>query len=262
MLAAILERYLERLRREPPLGEDTKVYEKRGTPYPVTQKEIDDIQDRHKSFRPPRHYISKCEACKCLTEAHAPGVHLDRHQLAAMDRLQALGKLSRWGSDIAIKVFNDLDKIFFMGVLRGHVYLRWSDKSEHADWGGVTCYSPDRRLMIQLSTKILKSSRASLRDVWAVLLHEMIHAYLRHQCGPTMRDDDPYSPPGHGRIFQACMKAVQYRIGSPKLIKLELGHSIPTRPSWYTKGGYRRNGAREGHHGHRDGDYDDYRDYR
>ncbi|KAI9724104.1 MAG: hypothetical protein M1812_000823 [Candelaria pacifica] len=249
----MLETILEFLRDEAPLGEDTKGHEGRGTPYPVTQEEIDVLQDRRKSYVRPRFHMSKHKAEDLLVDAHARGVHLDKDQVAAMDRLQALGKLNRWGSDIAIKAFNDLDKIFFMGVLRGNVYVRWSDKSERGDWGGQThSHCIGRRIMIQLSTKVLKNKLASLRDVWSTLLHEMIHAYLFHQCGSFIVDeDDEY--PGHGPVFQSCMKAIQYRIGNPRFIDLQLTHSILNRPSWYTKGGYRRNGTEEGgrHRHHR-----------
>ncbi|KAI9782623.1 MAG: hypothetical protein M1835_003998 [Candelina submexicana] len=263
----MFEAILERLRQEPPLGEDTKVYENRGTPYAITQEEINVIQDRHKSYKRPLFHMSKHKAAQLIIDAHARGVHLDRDQLAAIDRLQGLSKLTRWGSDIAIKAFNDLDKIFFMGVLRGNVYLRWSDKSERGNWGGRThSHCIGRRIMIQLSTKVLQTSLASLRDVWSTLLHEMIHAYLYHQCGSSLVDDDDELP-GHGPIFQACMKAIQYRIGNPSFIKLRSTHSILDRPSWYTKGGYRRDDGRESHRVHRrnhhndDDNYEDDDDY-
>ncbi|KAI9703855.1 MAG: hypothetical protein M1836_007627 [Candelina mexicana] len=234
------------------LGYDTPVYEDRGTPYAVTQKEIDEIQDPNRFPRWTGRCISQRRATQQLVDAHSHGVHLDHDQLAAMDRLQGLGNLNRWGSDIAIKAFNDLDKIFFMGTLRGNVYLRWSDKFDTtaAAWLGVTQPPSDAspRIMIQLSTTTLKSRLCSLRDVWATLLHEMIHAYLRLMVSPeNLYDEDPRMPPGHGPCFQACLNALQSRIGNPKYIKLDVCHVDSGQPK---AGGYRRFNEGEGHRGH------------
>ncbi|KAI9795414.1 MAG: hypothetical protein M1835_005835 [Candelina submexicana] len=234
------------------LGDDTPVYEDRGTPYAVTQKEIDEIQDPNRFPRWTGRCISQRRATQRLVDAHAHGVHLDHDQLAAMDRLQGLGNLNRWGSDIAIKAFNDLDKIFFMGTLRGNVYLRWSDKfnTTAGRWLGVTHPPSDElpRIMIQLSTTTLKSRVCSLRDVWATLIHEMIHAYFRLMVAPqNLYDEDPRTPPGHGPCFQACLNALQSRIGNPKYIKLEVCHEGAPRPK---AGGYRRINEGEGHRGH------------
>ncbi|KAI9721547.1 MAG: hypothetical protein M1812_002309 [Candelaria pacifica] len=234
------------VRRETQLGEDTKVYESRGTPYPVTQEEIDVIQDRWKLYTVPPSWMSKHRARQLLVDAHARGVHLNKHQLAAMDRLQALSELTRWGSDIAIKAFNDLDKIFFMGVLRGNVYLRWTDKSERETSAGVTIlWRRQHRIVIELTTRVLNNRLATLRDVWATLLHEMIHAYLYQQCGPYLEDHDDEVSGNHGPVFRACMEAIQYRIGNPKFIQLILQHSITERPDCFSEGGYRRHGDRD-----------------
>lgn len=171
-------------------------------------------------------------------------MHLDRDQLAALDRLQALGNLPRWGSDIAIEAFNDLEKIFFMGKLRGHVYVYWEDRS-HEDSAGWTYGAGDfaPRITICLNSRVHMSVYYTLRDMWSTLLHEMIHAYHFLMVG---REVDR-AHEGHGRCFIACMKALQYRIGNPNFIKLEIGMDHNARPKI---GGFRRNDDGRGSRGH------------
>ncbi len=226
---------------------DCRVYENRGTPYAVTQKEIDVIQDRNKRYYPP-HAISGKRAVQQLVNAHAPGVHLDRDQASALDRLQALGNLRRWGPDIAIKAFNDLDKIFFMGKLRGHVYVYW-EEGIHEDGAGCTYDAGDfaPRITICLNSHVHMSVYYTLRDMWSTLLHEMIHAYLFLMVGRLV---NPTDKGGHGRCFVACMKALQYRIGNPDFIKLTIYMNECTRPKI---GGFQRNDDGRGSRGHRPG---------
>ncbi len=219
---------------------DTPVYERHGTPYAVTQEEIDELQDRHKLQERKEKLISLRRATQQLVKAHADGVHLNHDQAAALDRLQGLSNLTRWGGDVAIKAFNDLDVIFFMGRLRGNIYLRWSDKKDTgaSQWLGLTLFAGliAPRITIQLSTTYLKDIRCSLRDVWSTLIHEMIHAYLFLMVGEDAVGDDIGGIPMHGPCFEACINALQSRIGSPKYIKLSLTYE-GTGPK---RGGYRR----------------------
>lgn len=134
------------------LGVDIRVYEHRGTPYAITQSEIDVIQDRNKPFHPPPSIFQE-RAVQQLVDAHAPGVHLDRHQSAPLDRLQALGDLPRWGPDIAIKAFNDLDRIFFKGKMHGHIYVRWTQDDDRHKRVAATC--PDYYTAVTMSPWLL-----------------------------------------------------------------------------------------------------------
>ncbi|KAI9816596.1 MAG: hypothetical protein M1827_001728 [Pycnora praestabilis] len=217
-----------------PRGPDTKVYANQGTPYPgVTQHQIDILQDRHRR----RHHLprqSMRSAAYKLEDAHARGVHLTPEQVAALDRLTALSQVGRWGPDVVIKTFDDLDLVFFRGKLRGNIYLRWTSpqptSSERRDQrhslGTTWSYrslAGCPRIAIELSSEILTRQEMSLRDVWSTLLHEMCHAYLGHLNDYCEDDkDDDMSNPGHGRYFQKCIRAVQSRLGGSRWIRLDI----------------------------------------
>ena len=48
--------------------------------------------------------------------------------------------------------------------------------------------------------------------MWATLLHEMVHAYLRVTIEPTRRVIKRTDPQGiHGRHFQRCLRAINAR---------------------------------------------------
>ncbi|KAI9679229.1 MAG: hypothetical protein M1817_005248 [Caeruleum heppii] len=195
-------------------------YADRGTPYRVRQQELNDLEDPNgrRQFGGP--YLSMNEAARMMEEIGASALTPAQH--AAVDRLQALEQVGSYGGDIIFKTFNDLDLVFFRGSLRGNVNLAWTDIGPHDRdrSAGVTRDSrPPQRVRIELNEFVLKIPRAGLRDVWATLLHEMVHAYLMVVCGPRMESDDAPRPgqrpvPRHGQYFSRSLKAVRHRLGS------------------------------------------------
>ena len=94
----------------------------------------------------------------------------------------------RYGPDIVIKAFKDLDTVFFGGRLRGNVYIMWADEymigslqMAHAVWG--VCQRPRRgergqvRIVLNADTIFRKELSdivvSPLERMFGVLLHEV-----------------------------------------------------------------------------------------
>lgn len=175
--------FLDPLRGQHRYQQGPKIYAERGTPYPCTQAAIDKLQDtRLRPRTEPDAHMSMGEATRRLENAHRPGTSLDAFQNAALQRLQDLEKVGKYGSDIVFKIFNDLDTLLFQGVLNGNVYLRWSSADEFISQNGNgeaagRMSKPgfiSRRVGIQLNEDILQLSTTRLRDAISTLVHECI----------------------------------------------------------------------------------------
>ena len=134
----------------------------------------------------PDEYMSMGEATRRLEHAHRPGKPLNAGQEAALQRLQDLEKVGKYGPDIVFKMFNDIDTLLFQGVLRGNVYLRWSSddaltslvgmKSLALCFAGLTSSAGyhAKRVSVQLNEDMMQLSTIRLRDVIGTLVHECI----------------------------------------------------------------------------------------
>lgn len=182
--AAMYSAFLDTFRRRQiHYQQGPKIYAERGTTYPCAQAAIDELQDTQ--LRPrtePDTHMSMGEATRRLENAHRPGNPLDAGQKAALQRLQDLEKVGKYGPDIVFKIFNDLDTLLFHGALNGNVYLRWSSTDELIRQNGYGKASGRmsepgfiaKRVGIQLNKDILQLSTTRLRDAIATLVHECI----------------------------------------------------------------------------------------
>jgi len=201
-----------------------------GTPYPTPQSEIDILQDRTRA-RATNPYLSIGRATGSLEKFHRRPRNPREEE--ALERLEDLQHATdHFGKDVVFKVFDDIDTVFFAGKLSQNVHLSWADcpggrRAPHA--AGVTCATglEARRVAIQLDNKILQLPTTRLRDVWAVLIHEMVHAFLRVVAIDPSDWDDP--DPGHGRHFRRCMAAVQKGLGGKEFIELDVCHDLLDR---------------------------------
>lgn len=77
-------------------------------------------------------------------------------------------------------IFDELDKELFCSVLKGNVYVKWSESPPgvYAATSRADLKSP--RITIELSKLLLENSRVT---ILATLLHQMIHAYYLQCCG-------------------------------------------------------------------------------
>jgi hypothetical protein len=113
--------------------------------------------------------------------------------------------------DIPDRIFNTLDETLFAGLLRNAVYLGCS--SLNADVSGATHtpnsgpYSENKRISIILNSDFLNCARA--KDVVAILIHHMIHAYFLIACGPQKEEEVDYGRLGHSHHFGKVMTAIR-----------------------------------------------------
>lgn len=90
-------------------------------------------------------------------------------------------------SDLPFHVFNEIDAALFLGVLKSNVYLKWAPLPP-ALFGRTI--RPGRgdcpRIAIELAERV--KSRGAPEEILAVLLHQMIHAFLLQCCGHRNND--------------------------------------------------------------------------
>ena len=100
----------------------------------------------------------------------------------AIHRLRAAinwSERNRWGPDLVIKAFLDLDRIFFCGRLRGIVKVKWKRNLHSPHMAGICKKDQDRpnsgRREIWLNAdKILRTrEHRPFQEMWATILHEM-----------------------------------------------------------------------------------------
>ncbi|OQO14441.1 hypothetical protein B0A48_01318 [Cryoendolithus antarcticus] len=81
------------------------------------------------------------------------------------------------------RIFDLLDRTFFLHLLNGMVYLRWRTQSDHSP--GMTCTAGTvcPRVTIELNSTPFKKDKAQIDDLLEQMIHQMIHAYFLICCG-------------------------------------------------------------------------------
>jgi hypothetical protein len=201
----------------------------------VSSKVLANLQDKHYiptgrhriPVWPPNHH----KAFDKLMASLNPSQPFDDFQLSAYKRLKQAYNLPTQNTtpDLYIKIFDDLDTVIFRNKLYRRVYLRWSDLSshdrkhydsqhdgdsehsdlehsghEHFEWvRGLTTHS-----YIQPRVKIELDQRTfgffSHREIFGVLVHEMLHAYFAIKGKITH---------GHCEHFAQAAEAIEGRLG-------------------------------------------------
>ena len=121
------------------------------------------------------------EATRRLENAHRPGKLLNTHQEAAIQRLQDLEKVGKYGPDIVLKIFNDIGTILFRGVLNGNVSLDWMSHNKimcaaGGSAAGLTSHAGmhAERVRVLLKRGVMQLSASRLRDATSTLVHAYI----------------------------------------------------------------------------------------
>lgn len=102
-------------------------------------------------------------------------------EVDAIRRLRKALKIVNWGPDLVIKAFQDLDTVFFRGVLVGNCLVKWRDpegcRRRYANscaWYGLTerIGSPaDRQVMITLSAEhIFLKCENPYDEMWKTMI--------------------------------------------------------------------------------------------
>ncbi|KAL6709115.1 hypothetical protein ACN47E_001931 [Coniothyrium glycines] len=131
---------------------------------------------------------------------------------------------------IPFRIFNKLDEVLFAGHLKDAVFLDVTDLD--SDVSGATYthgLGPDRnvkRISIILNDCMLRYGGA--RDVVAVLIHHMIHAYFLVACGPQREDEVDYGRLAHGVHFGKILLAIRKLSAAhgKELTPLDFGHNL------------------------------------
>lgn len=155
-----------------------------GTAYPCSQKDLDGLV---KFYDSPRNtdYVSPNRGTNKLVQWLDINQNPDPESAAALKRLREGLKLQRWGPDLAIKAFKDLDQTFFMGTLTGNVLVRWKNIRDIVDlWSKGSTYGyttkmghGQARITIDPTSHFKKASDP-YSEMWQTLLHEMCVSQL------------------------------------------------------------------------------------
>lgn len=121
-------------------------------------------------------------AAKMVLEALDRSSYKRNHVVAFDSRTQYLYN----ARELPWQVFDELDRELFLGMLKGNVYLAWSDLPR--DYPGMTTRPGENssglrgpRITIELAEGLLKHGTSA--HILAILLHQMIHAYFLQCCG-------------------------------------------------------------------------------
>lgn len=156
----------------------------RGTDYPCTESEL---RDAITPSRQPRcSTISPIRASSEVFTHNARGRNLSRAEYNAIRRLEDVmldvfaGRID-YGPDLIVKAFCDLDRVFFLGRLRGQVHVKWTSGSSfparrpHRLYYGRADYLGGGKVVICLNADgIFATTRLStFKEMWRTMLHEM-----------------------------------------------------------------------------------------
>ncbi|OAL05224.1 hypothetical protein IQ06DRAFT_178693, partial [Phaeosphaeriaceae sp. SRC1lsM3a] len=159
------------------------------------------------------HIAKKHDAADSLKNIRIKATNLAREGLA---------------TDIPFRVSNKLSETLFAGHLNNAVHL--NTRSLDSDVSGATytqSWGPVpsvKRVSIVLNSDVLAFARA--RDVVAILIHHMIHAFFLIACGPQKEDEVSYGRLGHGFHFGMVMYAIRElsAVSGKELDSLDFGH--------------------------------------
>jgi len=139
--------------------------------------------------------------------------------------------------DIPYRIFNKLDELLFAGHLKNAIFLDIrhldSEVSGATHSQGWSLDPKVKRASIILNGDLLQRARS--RDIVAVLIHHMIHAYFLIACGPQDQKEVEYGRLSHGLHFgkiMATIKSLSAVHGNP-LNALDFGHTLGGSFSFY-----------------------------
>ena len=175
----------------------------------------------------------------------------------AILRLQSA--VGRPEPDLIIKAFNDVDLVFFGGVLRAHTLLEWhpydtyAPREEMRRIHGVTysraiprnLYTVELLVIIDLFSKPVyhedwnNELKISVGQcLWTTLLHEMVHAYFCRTAHKASSEEAraPGPDPGHGihfwNTFWSVRARAQYLFGKKLPCRLECAPGKSSENDW------------------------------
>jgi hypothetical protein len=200
------------------------------SPYPLHRSAISRLRDPH--FRCTRNLGWNIDWAVAFLVDHLTKTKTDAAEALRTMCIKAATLLSEGlaPEDMVYKIFSRLDAALFAGHLKDAIYLSTaplprslSGATYAANWGP----EPDvSRISILLNADILEYARA--RDVVALLIHQMIHAYFLVACGPQQEMEVEYGRLAHGNHFGMILMTIQEISAThgKELVGLEFGHSL------------------------------------
>lgn len=158
-----------------------------GTPYPCTREDILAAITPNPRPRRSAEYVTANAASYEIWAHNARGRNLNGHEYHAILRLENFvrdlfnGRV-RWAPDLIIKAFCDLDRVFFLGLLRGHVHVKWKTAASfdpptrNRVIYGRTDYLGGGKARIYLNADAIFGPIQRLnpfKETWRTMLHEM-----------------------------------------------------------------------------------------
>lgn len=156
------------------------VYTDRGTRYDCSPRDI----DRATHFRGHHSgvYVSARRADYEIVEQNRLSRAPSSSERAAIHRLRSSidwCERNRWGPDLVIKAFLDLDKIFFCGMLRDIVLVKWKRNLNRPGMTGC-CHkdslnpnSGRREIWLNADEILRARERYPFAEMLSTVLHEM-----------------------------------------------------------------------------------------
>ena len=158
----------------------------RGTPYPCSGSQLRDTITHDSHPRRSSDYVSADEASREILNHNALGRNLSRGECDAISRLESIvltcmsGRIS-WTPDLIIKAFCDIDRVFFLGLLRGHVHVEWKPASYFTNAASnrirfaITTPLGGGKARIRLNAHAILGSVGfpPFKEMWRIMLHEM-----------------------------------------------------------------------------------------
>ena len=194
----------------------------------------------------PREEATVDEATRKLETFLDPGMCWTFPEVRAahtrLKRLDVIHAYNDWGPDVVYKAFEDINLVFFGGMLRNRVRIFWrtvddmgaqkpntpADKSHVpgmcVEWqrplnfqapgeDKVTRLGYGKMALVSLNAKLIllepTEGNTKWDNMWGVLLHELVHAYLHTRTGyraPTFLPSD--TDKSHGECFERCVRAI------------------------------------------------------
>ncbi len=168
-----------------------------GTLYPCSASQLYDTITYNPRPRRSSEYVSADEASREIQTHNALGRNLSRGEYDATSRLESIfiacmsGRI-RWTPDLIIKAFCDIDRVFFLGFLRGHVHVEWKPADSFSRRASNTVRFAATSPLAGGKAKISLNAYAILGSVgfppfkymWRVMLHEMWYGALEQSSFP------------------------------------------------------------------------------
>ena len=154
-----------------------------GTNYPCSESKLRDATTPNR--QPVQPTISKDQASYNIQAYNVMGVRISADEYSAICRLEdaILGVFAgrHWTPDLIIKAFCDLDLVFFLGHLRGNVYVQWRTarsfprRRRNRLTMGYTEYLGGGKAAIWLNADgiFAEAALSAFKEMWRTLLHEM-----------------------------------------------------------------------------------------